>query len=158
MDYTIKLSVFFEPKAWMINQKIKSFLRKRKEGDLILLIDDKIPNLAPLLTTFKNYDKEQPGEFIGKNPIYLLAPSVEYDDLTKIVNARIKNPKEEGYRGKRINYVPDRLYYGADAVDALKNEEGHNMKEFRIYSELIENNMIRGIEWDYSRNLLEEIS
>ena len=165
MDYTIRVSMFFKPKAWMVDKKIRNFLRKRKEGDLVLLIDDKVPNLAPLLTIFKEYDQKKAGEFIGENPVYLLAPTVEYNGLRKIITPRIKNPeevqhrKEAQYREGGINYVPERFYYGTNAVDALRNEEGHNMKEFRIYAELIEKDMIRKIaktDWDYYYNLWKE--
>ena len=156
MDYTITVSVLFEPRGWMIGRKIKNFLRKRREGDLILLIDDKIPNLPLLLATFKNYDRKQPGEFIGENPIYLLAPSIEYDGLSKIVHSRIKSPKEEGCRKRRINYVPNRFYSGTDAVDALRKEEGYNMEEFRIYAEFIKKGKLTGLNFNYGECLREE--
>ncbi len=157
-NYTIKLIDIFNPEIWMVDKNVKNFLRKREKGDLVLLIDDKVPNLAPLLTIFRGHDKKQPWEFIGENPVHLLAPRIEYDGLSKIITPRIKNLEEEisNINERKIVYIPDRLYCGTEAVDALRNEEGPNMKEFRIYAELIEKDMMKKIaelDWDYSYNL-----
>lgn len=157
MDYRINLTGFFEAKSWMLDKKLKKFLKSCKKGDLVMLIDDAIPNIAPLLTVFKNYNSSIPGEFIGKNPVYLCAPKVEYTGLKKIVTPRIKNPEGNQNIERRITYIPHRFYSEFEIIHALENEEGYNMKEFSLYEELIKKGSIKGISWNYQNHLLANI-
>jgi len=41
-------------------------------------------------------------------------------------------------------------------VNALRNEEGYNMKEFRIYADLLEAGKLTGLNFDYEECLINE--
>lgn len=160
MDYTIKVSIWFEPKQYLIKPKLVKFLKKSEETDLILLIDDGIPGVPLLLTLFKTYNSKKPGEFVGTDPVFLVAPNVQYHGMKKIITPKVSRAGKDLDEFGRIKYIPDLFYRNREAVNVLRNESAHNMNEFRIYADLLENEKLEGMIWDpfkEERSMLENI-